>query len=349
MLRIRHPLTYYIIMLLIFTGLMTHHKMTGIAYARAAKRYLKMASLAPKNVGWARNIRNIMHPALDRVTKGELKLKWYWNGIMGDDKDYVAKMRDGKLDGAALTPIGLLKVCPAMAVLQLPFLFNNYKEIDYIRNNMWQTFDDIATKNGFKILIWADQDFDQIYSVKYKMNKWSDFQQAKIALWNGIVEKETFAAIGMSTLPLSVSEIFTALKQEMFDTYMGPAIWVVGSQLYPVFKYVNPINMRYSPAGAVITMDVWNSLPKSYRIGLADVRNNESKQFCRQCRIDSQRAFQAMEKYGMQVTTTNPAAIRKLKEKCLPLRKQFVGNFYSQAILSELLEHLSVFRSKETE
>jgi TRAP-type C4-dicarboxylate transport system substrate-binding protein len=337
------------IILLLVTGLLTFLKISGSAHARSDKNYLKMASLAPKNVGWARNIRNILHPALDRVTNKKLKLKWYWSGIMGDDEDNIAKMKAGELDGAALTPIGLTMACPAMAVLQLPFLFNNYDEVDYIRNKMWQKFDDNATKNGFKILIWADQDFDQIYSVKYKMNQWSDFQQAKIVLCNGIVEEKTFAAIGMSTMPLSVSEIFSAIKQDMFDTYMGPAIWVVGSQLYPIFKYVNPIHMRYSPAAAVITLDVWNSLPQSYRTGLADIRKHDSIAFYRQCRIDSQKAFQAMEKYGMQVTTTEPATIRILKQKCLPLRKQFVGSFYSQAILSELLEHLSVFRSKETE
>ena len=335
--------------MIIITGVLTHHKMGGLVHARVAKKYLKMASLAPKNVGWAKNIREIMLPALDKVTNSELRLKWFWNGILGDDKDYIEKMKAGELDGAALTPIGLVKACPEMAVLQLPFLFNNYEEIDYIRNRMWQTFDNIAIKNGFKILIWADQDFDQIYSVKYKMDKLSHFQQAHIVMWNGRIEKETFDALGVTTIPLSVSEIFSALKQEMFDTYIGPAVWVVGTQLYPHFKYVNPMKIRYSPAGAVLTLNVWHSLPQSYRDALNEVRNKESTRFCRQCRIDSHRAFQAMEKYGMQVTKTEPKTLRILKEKCLPLQKQFVGSLYSQAILTELLEHLSVFRSKETE
>ena len=310
----RHTLIYQMLLLLIITGALTHYDENGsLAHARGAKRHLKMASLAPKNMGWAKNIREMLHPALDRVTNSELKLKWYWNGILGDDKDYMEKMKAGEIDGAVLTPIGLVMACPAMAVLQIPFLFKNYDEVDYIRNKMWQTFDDIAIQNGFKFLIWADQDFDQIYSVKYKMTRWSDFQQAKIVLCNGIVEKKTFALIGMSTVPLSASEIFLALKQKMFDTYMGPAIGVVGFQLYPVFKYVNPIKMRYSPAVAVVTLNVWKSLPKSYRNGLVEIRNNDSIEFYRQCRIDSQKAFQAMEKYGMQVTKIEPATIRIFK------------------------------------
>jgi hypothetical protein len=65
--------------------------------------------------------------------------------------------------------------------------------------------------------------------------------------------------------------------------------------------------------------------------------------------MDSDKAFQAMVKYGMQVSRTDPATIKILKEKSLPLRNQLVGSLYSQAILDELLKHLSVFRSKETE
>ncbi|MBF0449526.1 MAG: TRAP transporter substrate-binding protein DctP [Candidatus Magnetomorum sp.] len=319
------------------------------AQAKTGIKYLKMASLAPKNVGWARNIRNIMHPALDRITHGKLKLKWFWGGIMGDDKDYIEKMKSGKLDGAALTSYGMILACPEMAVLELPFLFNNYDEVDYIREKMWKEFDVIAEKNGFKMLIWADQDFDQIYSVNYRMNQWTDFQQAKIIQWNGIVEKKTFEALHLSFVSLRVSEIYPAIQQNIANTYIGPAIWTVGSQLYPIFKHVNPIKLRYSPAGALITLDVWNSLPKHYRDAWEDIRKKEGNLFCHKTRKDSDKAFQAMEKYGMQVSTTDSATIKILKEQSLPLRKQLAGTLYSQAILDELLKHLSEFRSKETE
>jgi len=319
------------------------------SHAKRVKFHLKMASLAPKNVGWARNIRNIMHPALDRVTNGEMRLKWYWNGVMGDDKDYIKKINAGELDGAALTSFGLLLACPEMAVLELPFLFNNYAEVDYIREKMWDTFDAIAEKNGLKLIILADQDFDQIYSVKYPMNKWKHFQQAKIIQWNGIVEQKAFDLLGINYFSMDVSSIFSAIREKLADTYIGPALWVVGSQLYPDFKYVNPIKIRYSPAGTFLSLKVWKSLPQNYRNALIKVRKNEAKEFLKQCRVDSKKAYQAMKKYGMQASKTDPATIKILKDKSLPLRNQFLGKLYSQAILNELLKHLSDFRLKETE
>ena len=322
---------------------------TTLVASVQARRYLKMASLAPKNVGWAKNIRNVIHPALERISKGNLKIKWFWGGVMGDDQDYIELMKAGKLDGAALTSYGLVLACPEMAVLELPFMFNNYDEIDYIREKMRETFDKAFEKNGFKLIIWADQDFDQLYSVSLPMNQWKHFQQAKIIQWNGIVEKEMFESFQIQYISMGVSEVYPSINQKLADTYIGPAIWVVGSQLYPIFKHVNPIKIRYSPAGSIVTMKVWNSLPKHYQDQLTDVRLNEGKIFCKKSRNDSEKAFQAMVKYGMQVSKTKPATIKILEEKSLPLRKQLVGTLYSQAILDELLKHLSVFRSKETE
>lgn len=320
-----------------------------VVFPAHARQYLKMASLAPKNVGWARNICKIMHPALERITKDKLKLKWFWGGIRGDDSDYIEQIKAGQLDGAALTSFGLILACPEMAVLETPFLFNSYEEVDYIRENMWKTFDYIAEKNGFKILIWADQDFDQIYSVTHPMKQFQHFQQAKFIQWNGIVEQKMFETLQFNFLSMKVSEIYPSIEQNIADTYIGPSIWVVGSQLYPIFKYINPMKIRYSPAGAVLSLKIWNSLPKQYQDALTEVRTYEGKLFCQKTRMDSDKAFQAMVKYGMQVSQTDPATIKILKEKSLPLRNQLVGSLYSQAILDELLNHLSVFRSKETE
>ncbi len=41
-----------------------------------AKYKFKLASLAPKTMGWAKHVREIIHPALKESTGGEVKLKY---------------------------------------------------------------------------------------------------------------------------------------------------------------------------------------------------------------------------------------------------------------------------------
>ena len=315
--------------------------------ASAKKWVIKMATMAPKSVGWAKNIRNIMHPVIDKATDGNIKLKWYWGGVLGDDKDYIQKMKIGQIDGAALSGQGVVIACPEMAVLELPFMFKNYDEVDYIRVKMQKTFDEIAAKHNYKLVIWADQDFDQIYSIKYPMATLDDFSSAKIITWYGPLEQKVLQKLGASPIPVNVPEIVSSMRQGIADTVISPSIAVVGFQMYTIIKYVNPINIRYSPAISICSLDFWNQFPKKYRDNLDSVRTNEVIEFIKRCRVDSDKAYQAMIKYGMKETKMTQADLDEFEKKCRELWYELAGVQYSRATLDELIHHLEEFRAKK--
>jgi TRAP-type C4-dicarboxylate transport system substrate-binding protein len=315
-------------------------------YAKAKWR-IKVATLAPKSVGWAKNIRKIMHPAIKKATDGNVKLKWYWGGVMGDDKDYIDKMKIGQIDGAAFSGQGTVIACPEMAVLELPFLFRNYAEVDHIRDSMRNTFDKISAKNGYKLIIWSDQDFDQIYSIKYEMNKLTDFQNARIITWYGTLEQTVLETLGASPIPVGVPEIVSSMRQGIADTVIAPSIAVVGFQMYTIIKYVNPMNIRYSPACCFVRLDFWKKIPKSYQNKLDGVRNNEAVVFREKCREDSKKAYDAMIKYGMKESSLTGEQLNQIQRKCEAVWDALAGKLYSKALLKEVKDRLAEFRAKQ--
>jgi len=310
----------------------------------SAKYYLKMATLAPKTVGWARHIRDIMHPAIKKATDGQVKLKWYWGGVMGDDRDYVQKMQIGQLDGAALSGQGVVLACPEMAVVELPFMFENYEEVDYIRKVMREDFDQIARQNGYKIFIWADQDFDQIYSVNYEMAQLSDFKKASILTWYGDLEMALFSELGADPIPVTVPEISSSIRQGIVDTFIAPSVWVIGSQMYTVMKYVNPVKIRYSPAAAFITLKSWNKIPDKYQKKLLELRDTAAVKFCAKCRSDSIKAYKAMIKYGIKESNMTPAVLADFQTRTKKIWYDLVGKKYQKKTLDRLIENLENYR-----
>lgn len=312
--------------------------------AARAKYHLKMATMAPKSVGWARHIRNIMHPAIKKVTDGNVKLKWYWGGVMGDDRDYVQKMQIGQLDGAALSGQGVVLACPEMAVVELPFMFNNYEEVDYIRKVMRDEFDQIASQNGYKIFVWADQDFDQIYSVRYEMIQLSDFKKARILTWYGDLEMALLSKLGADPIPVTVPEIASSIRQGIVDTFIAPSVWLIGSQMYTIMKYVNPLKIRYSPAAAFVTLKSWNKLPKKYQNNLLTLRDTAAVQFCNKCREDSIKAYQAMLKYGIKESKMTSSVLTDLKSQTKKIWYDLAGKKYQRKTLDRLIEHLENYR-----
>ena len=81
-----------------------------VSTARAGepKYYWKTATLAPNKIGWSRLMKEVIFPEVEKATNGELKVKVYWGGIMGDESDYIEKMRDGTglLDGCEQPIVG---------------------------------------------------------------------------------------------------------------------------------------------------------------------------------------------------------------------------------------------------
>jgi TRAP-type C4-dicarboxylate transport system substrate-binding protein len=316
------------------------------AYAKRGKYIIRIATLAPKAVGWAKHIREIFLPSIKKETNQEVKLKFYWNGTMGEEEDYVRLMKEGKLDGAAFSAHGTILACPEMAVLELPFLFQNYDEVDYIREQMINEFDDISENNGFKMVLWTDQDFDQIYSTKYPLKKIEDFTKATFVSCFGSLEKAVLESFGVNPLVRTIKQGSTDIRKDKMNAFIGPALWVVGSQIYPKVKYINPMKIRYSPSTALISLKAWHRIPEKYRKKIQLFRDREMVEFCKKNRQDSLKAYQAMIKYGAQVTPMDPEDFKKIQERCRSLWYRLAGKLYDIKTLEKILSHLKEYRER---
>lgn len=318
----------------------------NIPASAGQKKYkFKLASLAPKAMGWARHTREVAHPYLKKETDGNLKIKWYWGGVMGNDKDYIQKMKIGQLHGAAFTGQGTVLAIPEMAVLELPFLFNNYAEVDYIKQKMWQTFDTYAEKRGYKLIVWVDQDFDQIYSVSQPLARMEEFPKTKFLTWYGPLEEMLLKQLDVSPIPVNVTEITPSIRQGVADTLIAPAIWVVGSQIYTVLKYVNPVKIRYSPVTVVVTKKAFDSIPKDYQKVVMNLRNDVCDQVKERIRSDNVKSYAAMVKYGVKETQMSAQTLAQLKTNCRKVWDKAAGKEFPKSLLTELLGHLETFRA----
>ena len=161
----------------------------------------KLATLAPKGIGWARHAEKILIPWVIKTTDNNLRLKVYWGGILGNDDDYLRKMEIGQLQGGALTGLGANLACPEFSVIGLPFLFESYEEVDHIRHTMMPLFEREFLGHGYRLIMWVDQDFDQIYSTIWKFDSLEDFAKAKIGTWYGPQEEVMLKALGAHPIP----------------------------------------------------------------------------------------------------------------------------------------------------
>ena len=93
---------------------------------------LKIATLSPEGTGWMIELRQAAKAIRER-TNDQVKLKIYPGGVMGDDKAVLRKLRVGQLHGAAMTSGGVMQPYPDIALYNLPLVFRDSAEVDYVR------------------------------------------------------------------------------------------------------------------------------------------------------------------------------------------------------------------------
>jgi len=308
----------------------------------------KFGTLAPDGVGWAAIIKELIISGILKVTNGEVVLDWYYGGTMGDDLDIVAKMRNGQLQGAGFSGWGMVMACPEMAIMELPFLFDNYDEVEYVYSKLRPRINKWYEKRGYHIIVLAEQDFDQLYSTKHALKTPEDFKNSRILTWYGPLEERVLKALGASPIPIRVPEVAASIRTGVCDAFISPAIWAVGTQMYTVMKHINPLRIRYSPAAGIMTLRAWNQIPKEYRDAIDNFGASIEKEYRQQVRASNEKCIKAMIKYGMIEDKMTPAQIDVFKKRLMPVWDEFAGKgYYSKADLAEVKSLLAEYRSKK--
>jgi TRAP-type C4-dicarboxylate transport system substrate-binding protein len=315
------------------------------AQARKPQFEWKVGTLAPRNVGWAKQVEEVLMPAIERITEKDLNLRIYWGGVMGDDEDCIKKMRIDQLQAGGLTASGAILILPDWAVVEIPFLFNNYDEVDFVKPRMFDRFDQLMAERGFKLVVWIDQDFDQLYSVRRPLEKPEDFRGMRFVTWYGPLEERVLELLGSRPIPINVPEVSASMRSGIAEANIAPAIWMVGSQMYSVARYVNDMNIRYAPALIVVTKKAYEEIPKAYQDGIIAERWEITDNFVAGTRRDNAKSLEAMIRYGMKKANITPANLARFQQILEPVGQEMVGKLYSQELLDELKGHIAEYRA----
>ncbi|MDY6856550.1 MAG: TRAP transporter substrate-binding protein DctP [Thermodesulfobacteriota bacterium] len=236
--------------------------------------------------------------------------------------------------------------CPDMAVFELPFLFNDFDEVEYVREKIRSKLDNSYEKNGFKNLILIDQDFDIPWSVRWPIRGPEDFKKSRFIAWCPPVEDDLLESLGASPIPVNVPEVPSNVRAKVVDAFLAPPIYLVGTQLYTVVKYVTPCKIRYSPGGIVISMKAWNRIPQKYHKTIQNILPEHEKEINDFRHDSNKKCLKAMIKYGVNEVKLTPEEINLLKKRTRPVWDKLAGQDYSRELLDQILFFLEDYRSR---
>jgi len=260
---------------------------------------LKIATLAPDGTGWMKQMRQA---ALEirQKTEGRVELRFYPGGVMGNDNSVLRKIRVGQLQGGAVTGGGLMAIYPSAQIYTLPFQFRNLREVDAVRREMDQQIIDGLRAEGFVSFGLSEGGFAYLLS-NTPVQSTGDMRGLKIWIPEGDeVNARMFEALGISPIPLPLTDVMTGLQTGLIDTIASSPIGAIALQWHTRVKYLSQVPLAYLYASLVIQEKALKKLQEGDRRILSGILGATFAEINRQNREDNRQALEALHQQGIR-------------------------------------------------
>jgi len=279
--------------------------MCALVFAAASPRAeqvyeLKFATLAPEGTTWM----NLLQEWAARVKKesnGRLVFKIYAGGVQGDEPDVLKKIRFGQLHGGAFTGYGIGRIYSPARVLELPFLFDNIEEIDYVRDKFLPDISQGYRDNGYELLGWMEVGFIYFFS-REPIHSLEDLRKRRIWHWQGDPLGEAFfEASGLSPVPLSIIDVYTSLSTGLIDTVYCPPLGAIALQWFTKTKYITNVPMANGIGSLVVSRRFYQNLPQDLQKLLKRTGRETAEKLVAATREENMESLEILNEKGLQL------------------------------------------------
>lgn len=308
---------------------------------------LKFATLAPAGSAWMKLLQAWADEVREK-SDGRLIFKIYPGGVQGDEPDVLTKIRFGQLQGGAFTGYGIGHIYSPARALELPFLFKNIDEIDYVRKRFMPTIEQGYRDNGYELLGWMEVGEIYFFS-REPIHNLDDLKKRRIWEWTGDpMGQAFFEASGISPIPLSIIDVYTSLSTGLIDTVYCPPLGAIALQWFTKTRYVTNVPMANGIGSLVVSSRFFQRLPQDLQKLLKTTGQKTGEKLIEVTRRDNRESLKILKDKGMKfilnpedLDANQVAEISKKAEKIL-----MKSGYIPESTIRDINRWLADYRNK---
>lgn len=202
---------------------------------------------------------------LDEKTNGRITVSVFPNSQMGGNREMIEQLQMGTLHFCAPSCAFLGGFTEKTALFDLPYLFTS-------EEGAWKVFDSEVGQAiladlddaGIKGLGWFAMGWRNVTCNK-EVHSPADMAGMKIRVMENQMHIDHFNALGCSAIPMSFSEVYTALQQGVIDAQENPYSQIDTQRFYEVQKYLIETQHIYDPVPLIASKVWWDTLDEEDR------------------------------------------------------------------------------------
>ena len=316
------------------------------SHAAQPQHEIKLATLAPENSSLMKIFRE-MNSELLRETEGRVGFKIFSGFVLGDERDVFRKLRIGQIHAATFTSTFLTTINPDISALHVPFLFNNYQEVDYVLSEMVGDFDQSFAKRGYQILGWTEVGFLYVMTTVPIITV-EDWKGKKV--WtraNAPMANAVFLKAEVSPVTVGAPDVLVALQTNLLEVVYNSPYYALVTQWYTRIKYITDVPLAYIGGGLIISNKVFSRLSPQDQEITRKVTAKYLRRLTDRTREDNQQALDLMFKRGVQKLTTEPDELNHFKELFDQALAELDPKFLPKNTLQKVRKTLEEYRASK--
>ena len=303
----------------------------------AKKIVIKMATLAPEGTEW-HGLLVELGQRWQKETKGDIRLRIYPGGVVGDERDMIRKMRIGQIQGAAISNEGMTEINPYFSSFYMPLLYQSYDEVDFVRDRLGNDLHQQTEKNGFKLLAMVDVGWAYWFSSEPIFTP-EDLRKNKIFIWAGDYKSaQLYEKHGYQPIPLAMTDVLSGLQTGLITSIGFNPMYALSQQLFGIAD--NMLDMKWGNLTAAIIIDLrtWNRINVDNQNLMMEIANQIGKGFQEKNRYESDKAVGVMQEYGLKVNKISPDQLDDWKRLINKMTPDFRGTVIDEKAFDRLIE-----------
>ncbi len=305
---------------------------------------IKVATIAPDGSTWVKVLKEY-DSQIRKESNGRIGFKIYAGGVAGDEIDVLKKIRVGQYHAAGFTGVGIGEIAPNLRVLDSPFLFKSYDEVDYIYQKFSDEFERELEKGGFILLGWAEVGFVYTFT-KAPIYGVDDLKKLKMWAWQGDpIAEVAYKVIGITPVPLSITEVLTSLQTGIIDGVYSSPLAILATQWFTRVKYMHDVPLSNASGALLISKRYFDSLPKDLQEILLKNGRKYMRRLVELSREENKRAIETLRKNGIIITEPpSKKVLSEYDEVGKRIRRELVGKVFSQDWLDKVERAVEEYR-----
>ena len=316
-------------------------------FGQANGQTLKIATIAPEASDWMKGMRRGAKEIKER-TDGRVTIKLYGGGVQGSDGQVLRKIRIGQLHGGAFTPAVLTDTYKDIGLYNMPMVFNDQAEVDYVRQRFDERLRQGLEEAGFVSFGFAATGFSVILSNE-PVDSLDDLKNKKVWVPQGDpISESALKALGLNPAPLPLSDVFTGLQTKLIEIVPGSPIGALVLQWHTKVDYMTDLPLLYTAALTAIDKRAFNRLKPDDQAVVREVMTRLYREYDAKSAIDDIEAKEALVNSGVQRVVVDPADAAEIRRVVLASNRRLgqQGEF-SLDLYDEMLGHIEEYRSMQ--